>query len=60
MKTYPPGDVTKMWKRQFFETKTIGPEPPINTEGFWRKPTHGITAAVKRKKRNDRSNDTGK
>lgn len=50
---YPPGDVTKPWKRQFFEIRSIGPEPPINAEGFWSRPKHGIT--VKRKKKNDRT-----
>jgi len=46
VKKYPPGDVTKPWKRQFFETRDIGPEPPINASGFWPKPKHGM----KRKK----------
>ena len=56
VKQYPPGDVTKPWKRQFFETKEIGPEPPINVSGFWPAPKHGI----KRKKKDDRSGDSSK
>jgi len=35
-------DITKPWRRQFFECKDIGKEPPINVEGFWKKPEHGI------------------
>ena len=35
-------DITKPWRRQFFECKDKGPEPPINTDGFWKKPEHGI------------------
>ena len=42
IKKLPPGDVTKPWKRQFFEVKQIGPEPPINAAGFWKKPEHGL------------------
>ena len=52
---FPPGDVTKPWKRQFFETKSIGPEPPLNIEGFWKKPKHGLKGI-----KHDRSNDTRK
>jgi hypothetical protein len=26
------------WKQQFREVKTIGPEPAMNREGFWKKP----------------------
>ena len=26
------------WKHQFHQVKVIGPEPPLNTEGFWKKP----------------------
>ena len=57
----PGGDVTKPWKRQFYETKSMGPEPPINASGFWRTPKHGILDKVKskRKKNNDSSHDTG-
>lgn len=39
---YPPGDVTKPWRRQFFEVKSIGDEPALNTKGFWKKPKHGL------------------
>ena len=55
------GDVTKPWKRQFFETKMIGPEPPINAAGFWRTPKHGIYDKVKtkRKQRDDSSHNAG-
>jgi hypothetical protein len=35
-------DVTKPWRRQFFECKEIGKEPPLNTSGFWKKPVHGL------------------
>jgi hypothetical protein len=35
-------DVTKPWRRQFFECKDKGPEPPLNAEGFWKRPVHGI------------------
>lgn len=28
----------KDWKQQFYEVKTIGPEPTMNREGFWKKP----------------------
>jgi hypothetical protein len=35
-------DITKPWRRQFFECKDKGPEPPINADGFWKKPEHGI------------------
>ena len=34
----------KDWKQQFHEVKVIGPEPPMNTEGFWKKP---LTPKVK-------------
>jgi hypothetical protein len=27
----------KDWKRQFFEVKKIGDEPPLNKDGFWKK-----------------------
>ena len=44
--TQEPGrrviDATKPWRRQFFECKDIGPEPPLNAAGFWKKPEHGI------------------
>jgi hypothetical protein len=26
------------WKQQFHEVRTIGPEPELNKEGFWKKP----------------------
>lgn len=26
------------WKQQFLEVKTIGPEPAMSREGFWKKP----------------------
>jgi hypothetical protein len=58
IKKLPPGDVTKPWKRQFFETRSIGPEPPINAEGFWTRPKHGIP--VKRKKNHDRTDRSSK
>jgi len=42
----PPRDenlnVADRWRRQFFPCKDIGPEPPLNVEGFWRKPQHGL------------------
>jgi hypothetical protein len=44
------GDITKPHLRQFFEIKTIGPEPPLNKEGFWPKPKHGIPVKVGSKK----------
>jgi hypothetical protein len=25
------------WKQQFHEVKTIGPEPAMNPDGFWKK-----------------------
>jgi hypothetical protein len=28
------------WKQQFLEVKTIGPEPSLNKEGFWKKHKH--------------------
>jgi hypothetical protein len=34
--------VADSWRTQFFECKEIGPEPPLNATGFWRKPKHGI------------------
>lgn len=39
-KMNPPKD----WKHQFHEVKVIGPEPALNTEGFWKKP---LTPKVK-------------
>lgn len=57
---YPPGDVTKPWKRQFFKTVSIGPEPPINARGFWEKPKHGLKPALRRKAKNDRSDNASK
>ena len=35
-------DVTKPHLRQFFECREIGKEPPLNQEGFWKKPVHGF------------------
>lgn len=35
-------DVTKPWRRQFFDCRDIGDEPPLNPHGFWEKPEHGI------------------
>ena len=42
------GDITKPHLRQFFEIKKIGDTPPLNKEGFWPKPKHGIP--IKKKK----------
>ena len=36
------GDLTKPHLRQFFECKSIGPEPPLNKDGFWAKPDVGM------------------
>lgn len=41
-------DVTKPWRRQFFECKEKGPTPAFNSEGFWRKPVHGILTREKK------------
>lgn len=41
-------DVTKPHLRQFFECKKIGDEPPLNREGFWRKPEHGVKVKERR------------
>lgn len=30
-------NVPRDWKQQFFEVKTIGPEPQITQGGFWKK-----------------------
>lgn len=38
----PVEDRTKPWRRQFFDCKEIGKEPPLNPAGFWKKPEHGI------------------
>lgn len=32
-----PGGPRK-WTEKFFKVKKIGETPPLNTEGFWRKP----------------------
>lgn len=26
------------WKQQLLEPRIIGPEPPMNPDGFWKKP----------------------
>lgn len=44
-------DVTKPWKRQFFDCKEIGRTPPLNQEGFWKKPTHGLPVKDKKEGR---------
>lgn len=41
-RTFKVVDATKPWLRQFFECKDIRKEPPINAEGFWKKPKHGF------------------
>ena len=28
----------KPWTEQFFPCETIGPEPPMNRQGYWTKP----------------------
>lgn len=33
-----PMCMSKGWTEQFFECKSLGPEPPINKEGYWQKP----------------------
>ena len=35
-------DITKPWKKKFFETKKIADEPPLNVKGFWDKPQPGV------------------
>ena len=35
-------DVTKPHLRKFFECRDVGPTPPVNGSGFWKKPQHGI------------------
>ena len=44
-------DVTKPWRRQFFECKDIGKEPPVNAQGFWKKPEHGFPIKESKGKR---------
>jgi len=34
-------DITKSWRKKFFEVKEIGKEPPLST-GLWKKPIHGL------------------
>jgi hypothetical protein len=36
------GDLTKPHLKQFFDIKKIADEPPLNKDGFWPKPKHGI------------------
>lgn len=31
-------DKPRDWKQQFLEVKTIGPEPAMSRDGFWKKP----------------------
>jgi len=33
---------TKPHLKQFFDIKSMGPEPPLNKDGFWPKPGHGV------------------
>jgi hypothetical protein len=47
-KKEPVRDVTKPHLRQFFEIKKIGDEPPLNRDGFWKKPEHGFKIKERR------------
>jgi hypothetical protein len=49
-------DVTHPWRRQFFDCKDIGPVPPLNTKGFWKKPEHGISEKELKGDANNRRN----
>lgn len=49
----------KPWKKQFFECKKIGPTPPLNKEGFWEKPEHGISDEFKDAKRPPKADKQG-
>lgn len=37
----------KNWKNQFFEVKKIGEEPPLNKDGFWKKPKKSTADYIK-------------
>lgn len=39
-------DITKPWRKKFFEVKIIGKEPPMS-QGFWKKPKHGVSIKEK-------------
>jgi len=39
----------KDWTQQFHEVRTIGPEPALNREGFWKKPESPKIKAVSEK-----------
>jgi len=36
--TVPTTDMTKAWTRKRLAVKPIGPTPPTNKDGFWRRP----------------------
>ena len=38
MDRWKKANADRPWTEQFFECVTIGPEPPLNTKGFWDKP----------------------
>jgi hypothetical protein len=49
-------DITKPWRRKFLDCRDIGPTPPINKNGFWKRPQHGILEKELNKDANNRRN----